>query len=195
MVRELDDPDLTCAAETADSQPTRFEPHGVLGVHSVVAIVVLDDLVKTVQFRGRGPGDESHGLRLTHERTGERRDDQPRRRGARFGVVGVSEPENVAREFYDRVLEATSGPDEGDAALPGMANRGEGAAHASIGAGRGDPDAVVPPEPRSWLVADLLGRHPLEAEPHMVQRGVGEAMGRVLGIKVAHNTDQRVHGH
>ena len=53
-------------------------------------------------------------LRLPDERARERRDNEPPGTGRRLGVIGVSEPENVARELDDRVLEAASGTDEGN---------------------------------------------------------------------------------
>src|SRR5438132_13183511 len=84
-------------------------------------------------------------------------------RGARLGVVGVSEPENVARELDDRVLETASGADEGDAALARVADRRERAVHAAVRARRRDPEAAVPGQPRLGLVLDRVRRHPLEA--------------------------------
>src|SRR5438132_8963034 len=61
-------------------------------------------------------------------------------RGARLGVVGVSEPENVARELDDRVLEAASGTDEGNSPFPRVADRRERAVHAAVRTRRCDPD-------------------------------------------------------
>jgi len=58
-------------------------------------------------------------------------------------VIGVSVPEDVAREFDDRVLEAASGADQRDSALARVADGGERPVHAPVGARRRDPDAVV----------------------------------------------------
>lgn len=80
---------------------------------------------------------------MADERAGERRDDQLQGVRARLGVVGVSDPENVARELDDRVLEAPSGPDERNSPLARVANGGKRAVHAPVGARRRDPDAVV----------------------------------------------------
>jgi len=95
-------------------------------------------------------------------------------------VVGVPEPENVARELDDRVLEATSGADERNTALARVANGRERAVHAPVGTGRRDPKPSVPGEQLVGLASDRLRRNPLEAEPDVIQGIVGERVGGIL---------------
>jgi hypothetical protein len=59
---------------------------------------------------------------LSNQRARERGDYEPLGVGICLGVVGVSEPENVARELDDRVLKAGSGADERDTAFARISN-------------------------------------------------------------------------
>ena len=123
MPGELDDSHLSRFADTAHGEAAGFELPVVLRVHAVIAVVVFDHLGAAVElFRQRAsPNDDA--LLLTDERALQRGDDEPLGVGAALSVVGVSEPENVARELDDRVLEAASGTYEWNAALPRVANR------------------------------------------------------------------------
>ena len=66
------------------------------------------------------------------ERAGQRRDNESLGIGGALGMIGVLEPEDVARELDDRVLEAPSRADERDPTLAGESNGGERAIHAAI---------------------------------------------------------------
>src|SRR5262245_46777950 len=105
-------------------------------------------------------------------------------------MIGVSEPENVARELDDRVLEASSGAEERHAALPRVPDGRERAFHAAIRARRRDPETVVRGEPRLGCVADRVSGHPLEGEPDMAERTVGEEMRWIFWIEVADDGNQ-----
>jgi hypothetical protein len=121
MTDQLHDADLRVAPEAAHHHPGRLQPGSVGGVHAVVTVVVLDARGGAVEGGGSGTGQDGHGLLRFHERAGERGDDEALRSGVRLGVVGVLDPEDVARELDDRVLEATSGSDERHPALPCVA--------------------------------------------------------------------------
>ena len=88
----------------------------------------------------------------------------------------------------DRVLEAASGADERHAALPGVADRREGAVHASVRAGRRDPDTVEPAQPVA-PVAGGVGRHPFRGQVDVLQRIAREPMCAIRGIEVSDNGD------
>src|SRR5262245_10759224 len=103
-------------------------------------------------------------------------------------MVGVSEPENVARELDDRVLEAASGPDEGNTALAGVSDGRQGAVHAAIRARRSDPDAVESAQP-VVPVAGGVGRDPFGGQVDVLQGLAREPMGTIRGIEVADNGD------
>jgi hypothetical protein len=143
VIGDLDDPDLTLTADPAHSEPALLEPLPVVGVHPVVAVVVLRDLRGSIESGSLCPREDSHRLALTHQRARQRGDDEPFGIGARLGVVGVPEPENVARELDDRVLEATSGADERNPALSRVAYGRERSVHAAVGTGGRDPEPVV----------------------------------------------------
>src|SRR5712692_8278964 len=112
MLWKLDDPDLALVAHTAYPKTAGLELQAVVGVHAVAAVVPLGGLRHVVEPRGARAGDQDHPLLVPDERTGQLGDDEPRCVGARLGVVGVSVPEDVARELDDRVREAASGADE-----------------------------------------------------------------------------------
>ena len=63
-------------------------------------------------MRGAGIGQNPYLPFLSNQRARERSDYEPLGVGICLGVVGVSEPEDVARELDDRVLKAGSGGDE-----------------------------------------------------------------------------------
>ncbi len=142
MVGNLDDPDLARAAAPAHPEAAVLEELVELGIDAVVAVVVLGGLDGTVEPCRQRTGTNDHGLLLLDERAREGGDDETLGVGTRFSMVGVSEPENIARELDDRVLEAASGADEGHAPLSRVADGRERPVHASIGARRRDPEPV-----------------------------------------------------
>jgi len=84
-------------------------------------------------------------------------------------MVGVSVPEDVARELDDRVLETPSGADQRNAALARVANGREGAFHAAVRARRRDPHAVVRGQ-TLFPISGRVGRHPREVERDVLER-------------------------
>ena len=136
MPRQLDDPDLSGVARTADEKAPIFQHPVVLRIHAVLAVVVFGHLGAAVERCRQRAGANDYTLLLSDERALERRDDESVRVGAAFSMVGVSEPEDVARELDDRVLEAASGADERNPALARVANRGQRALHAAVRARR-----------------------------------------------------------
>src|SRR5216117_3525518 len=152
MIGNLDDPDLALAAQPAYPESAGLEQSVVVRVDTVVAVIVLGRLGNAVERRGAAIGEHEDRLRLPDERARERRDNEPPGTGRRLGVVGVSEPENVARELDDRVLEAASGTDEGNSPFPRVADRRERAVHAAVRTRRCDPDSVVRSESLLGLV-------------------------------------------
>src|SRR5438445_1626238 len=195
MLRELDDPDLALVAHAAHAKTAGLELQTVVGVHAVAAVIPFGGLGHAIQPRRASARDQDDPLRLPDQRTGQLGDDEPRRVGARLSVVGVSVPEDVARELDDRVLEAPSGADQRDAALTRVANRREGAVHAAVRARRRDPDAVVRGQ-ALFPISGGVGRHPREVEPDVLERRVREPVGGVRAIEVADDGDLRaVCGH
>jgi hypothetical protein len=84
-------------------------------------------------------------------------------------MVGVLDPEDVARELDDRVLEAPSGSDQRDTPLAGEPDRGQCAIHGAIGTGRRDEEPCVTSEPFLRPIRSNVGRrHPFETDPPML---------------------------
>jgi hypothetical protein len=126
------------------------------------------------------------------ERAGQGSDDEALGLGVRLGVVGVLDPEDVARELDDRVLEATSGADEGYAALACMANGAERPVHVPVRAGRCHEDPGVVHQPFGWVRPDAVRRHPLEAEAHVSKRGVGRHVRVIPRVEVPNDGDHGI---
>jgi hypothetical protein len=104
-------------------------------------------------------------------------------------VVRVLDPEDVARELDDRVLKASSGPDERDPALAGEAYGGEGTLHAAVRARGRDEDPPVAGEPFFRPVGPNLGRrHPLEGDAGMPEPRVRRLMRVVQRVEVSDDT-------
>src|SRR5262249_28286991 len=127
-------------------------------------------------------------LLLTHERTDERRDHEPRRPWIGLRVVGVLDPEDVARNLDDCVLEPTSGAGEGHPALAGMADRRQYALHAGVRTTRRSHDASIPRQPLGGTI-HLMAWHPLD-----LGAGDREALGHgpvrlVVRAVVTHDRD------
>jgi len=57
-------------------------------------------------------------------------------------VIGILEPKDVARELDDRVLKASSSPDERHTSLASVSNRTQCTMHASVRTGWGNPQAI-----------------------------------------------------
>lgn len=194
VIVQLDDSDFSLSAEAADNEAAVFESRLEIGVDAVVTEKWLDDLRCPVQLRGVRARENRHCLFLPDQRAGERRDDQMIAGGIRFCVFGVSEPEDIARELYDRVLEPTSGPDQGHVSLSRVADRRKGSLHAVIRAGGRAPDSVVRGQPvlRS-LWQNVRRRDPFEVQTEVADRLASKDMNSVAWVKVPDDPDQAAH--
>lgn len=105
-------------------------------------------------------------------------------------MVCVLDPEDVARELDDRVLEATSGPDQRDSALAGEPDGGKCALHVPIGTGRGDEYPSVARQPLLRPIGCHVGGwHPLESKSRVLQPRARRPMGGVLLVIVPHDSN------
>src|SRR5262245_2473562 len=190
MLGKFDDTDLALGSDPADAQPTVLEAAVVVGVDAVVAVVVLGGLGGAVQPCRQRAGAEDDRVGLAHERARQGRDHEAVSFRARLSVIGVSDPENVARELDDRVLEATSGADQWYASLARVADGLKRAVHAPIRAGGRDPEPAIGAERAFRAVSDGVGRPPLKRQPEVTESRVGEGVGRVGRVEVADDADQ-----
>ncbi len=121
--RKLDNPDLALTSHTAGHHPALLKVSAIGGIDAVVAIVSFGHVPHPIERDRLGVGDDRYWFLRSDERARERRDEQTGPAGVGLCVVGVLEPEDVARELDDRVLEPPSGPDQGDTALARVADR------------------------------------------------------------------------
>ena len=140
---QLHDPDLAVPTEPAHHHPAGLQAGPVPWVDAVAAVVVLGAGGGTVERGGPRPRQDGHRLFGPHEGAGERDDRETLRARVRLGMVGVLDPENVARELDDRVLEPPSGAHEGHAALASVADGAEGAVHVPVRTGGRHEDSGV----------------------------------------------------
>ena len=132
MTGKLDDTELTVLAEPTQRETRLLEGGMILGTDAIAAAEVFDRHVGPVERGGPRARDDVHALLRAGERAGQRRDDEPLGIGSNLGMIGVLEPEDIARELDDRVLKPASGADERHAPLPGETNGGKRAIHAAI---------------------------------------------------------------
>lgn len=146
MRGKLDDADLAVFAGPAHDHTGALELRAVLRVQSIVAVERLGHAGgAAVETSGERTRHDAHRLRLPDERAGQRRDDEPARAGVSILLmVGVLDPENVARDLDDRVLKAASGSDERDTPFPRIAHRRDRPLHVAVGTPRGDQQPAEP---------------------------------------------------
>ena len=120
---EFDDPRLAGGAATADDGAGICQAYLVGRVQPVVAVVRLGDSRRSIEGCCACAGLDVYWLLLAHQRTGKWRDHQLLRFWIRLRVLGVLDPEDVARNLDDCVLEPASSAGEGQPALAGMADR------------------------------------------------------------------------
>src|SRR6266542_557675 len=192
MPRQLDDTELTVLAEAAQAEAGLVERGEILGVDAVVAPEVLDGPGGSVELSGSRARDDDDALLRADQRAGQRRDDESLGVRRALGMIGVLEPEDVARELDDRVLEATSRAHERDATLPGEANGGERAIHAAIRARGRDEQARIARQPGLRLLRHHVdGRYPLGVNADVGERLIGRHVGRPLGAEISDDPHQR----
>ncbi len=79
-------------------------------------------------------------------------------------MIGILEPKDVARELDDRVLKATSSPDERYTSLASVSNRTQCTIHTSVRTGRGNPQSIKCGEAICRIGVDGFGWNPNEFE-------------------------------
>ena len=142
MVAKFDDPDLPVAPDAAHAQAMRFERVPICRVNAVAAVKILDGAVGVIELRRSTARDDRDGLLLPDERARKRRDDEPLGIRIRLGMIGVLDPQDIARELDDRVLKPSSRADERHATLSRISDGGERTIHAAIRTCRRNPDPV-----------------------------------------------------
>lgn len=143
MCGDLHDSKLAVLSEATQPEAGLLERRVIVGIHAVIAAIVLDSPLDTIQRRSPRARNDRDRLLHPDERAGEGRDDEPMGIRAGLSMIGVLESEDVARELDDRVLEAASGSEERHPALAGEPDRRERPVHAPIGTGRRNEEAGV----------------------------------------------------
>ncbi len=106
-------------------------------------------------------------------------------------MIGILEPKDVARELDDRVLKASSSPDERHTSLASVSNGTQRTMHASVRTGWGNPQAIKGHQAIYGVRVDGFGWNPDEFEADIGQGRIGEPVGRVTRAKVADDANQR----
>ena len=190
---KLDDPKLAVFTEPAQPESSLFESLVVCGVDAVVASIVLESRFGTVESRRPRARNDFHALLYPNEGAGERGDDEALGLWVCPGMIGILEPEDVARELDDRVLEAASGADERNHSLAREADRRQHTRHAPVRtACRRDQETGVPGQTllRS-LGRHLAAGHPLKTKPELRERPVRGMVSFVASVEIADDPNQR----
>ena len=195
MVAKLDDPDLVVSPHAAHAQAMLFERVPICRVDAVVAVKVLDGAIGVIELRRSAARYDSDGLLLPDERARKRRDDEPLGIRIRLRMIGVLDPQDIARELDDRVLKPSSRADERHPTLSRISDGGERAIHAAIRTCRRNPDPVELGEPHGCFANDRVRRNPLEGEAKVRARLNRELMRDVTGVEVTDDTDPSAHRH
>jgi hypothetical protein len=195
MVAKFDDPDLAVAPDGGHAQAMCFERGPIRGVHAVAAVEVLDSVRRVIELRRSAAGDYRDGLLLPDERARKRRDDEPLGIRICLSMIGVLDPQDIARELDDRVLKPASRADERHATLAGISNGGERAIHAAIRTCRRNPESVELGEAHCCVANDRIRRNPLETDSEVRARLIREPMRAVPGVEVADDPDPRARRH
>jgi hypothetical protein len=111
-----------------------------------------------------------------------------------LAVVRVLDPENVARDLDDRVLEPPSGAHQRNSALTRVANGRERPFWMDVGVTWRQEDGVEAAQAPCHRV-DLACGNPFGAHAIEMVQGIGrEAMALPLGIEIANDGDAERHG-
>ena len=189
--RKLHDTHFPLPPHPADNHPARLQLAAVLGIDAIVAVIAFGRLLRSIEGGRPRIREDGHRLPLPHERTCQRRDDQAPALGIGLCVIGVLEPEDVARELNDRVLKTPSGSDQRYAALACIPNRTQRPSHASVRARRSDPEAIKGRQAFCRIPSDGVGADPREVKSSVSQGGVCELMRNVARAEVADDADSR----
>jgi len=105
-------------------------------------------------------------------------------------MVGILDPEDIARELDDRVLEAASGPDERDPALSGEPDCRKRTLHALVGTRGRDEEASIRREAFFHsLLPNIDGRNPLKGKIDVRKCPVRGLMSIVRSVEVSDNSN------
>jgi hypothetical protein len=193
---KLDDSKLAVLTEPTEPQPRPFESLVIGRVDAVVASVVLESRVGTVEGGSPRARNDLHRLLYPNQRAAERGDDEVLGSWVCPGMIGILDSEDVARELDDRVLKAASGADERHPSFAREADRSvhTGDAPVRTACGR-DQEAGVPGQPllRS-LGRHLATGHPLRAKTELRERPIRGVMNFVPSIKVSDDPNFHVDG-
>ena len=184
---KLDDPKLAVFTEPAQPESSLFESLVVCGVDAVVASIVLESRFGTVESRRPRARNDFHTLLYPNEGAGERGDDEALGLWVCPGMIGILEPEDVARELDDRVLKAASGGDERHHSFARETDRSQHTRDAPVrtACGRDQETGVAGQTFRRSLGRHLATGYPLKAKTELRQRPVRGVMDFVPSIKVA----------
>lgn len=140
MFHQLKGPHGAVGSEGAEFQG--FMPEAVLqvGIHSVAALIRLDNLVGPIDFTQARIFGEEQRFGLIDERAGQLRNHWGRCGWCGFSVVGIRDVQDVAGEFNQGVLEAAASAEEGDSIFAGVADRGKRAFHFRVRTAGHAPD-------------------------------------------------------
>src|SRR5262249_54483054 len=154
----------------------------------VIAVVGLGGSPRSIEDRCTCAGLDVYWLLQPHERTGRRRDHELLGPWIRLRVFGVLDPEDVARDLDDRVLEATSRAGERHPALPRMADRREYPLHAHIGTARSSHDASISDQALRVAI-HLVAWDPLDVRSSQLQAVSHRPMRLIVWPVVSHDCD------
>jgi hypothetical protein len=190
MGRQFNDASLTVVAKSAHREAGSFERQMILAIDAIVTAKVLDRQIDAIDRSSPCAPNDLDPLFQADQGARQCRDDEALAIGIRFGVVGVLDPEDIARELDDRVLEAASGPDERHPALAGKSDRRQRALHAHVGTRGRDEEAGVRRQALFRSPLDNLdGRNPLKGKIDVDKCPVRRLMGLVRSVEVSHDSD------
>jgi hypothetical protein len=185
---DLYDAELAVVSEATEREAALLEGCVILGIHAVIAAIIFDNGVDTIERRSPCARDDRDRLLRPDNRAGQGRDDQPLGIRAGLSMISVLESEDVARELDDRVLEAASGSKERHPALAGEPDGRERALHAPIRTGRRNDETGVRGQALLWPLGHHFdGRNPLEVKTGVSKRLVRGLMRLVLRVEVSDN--------
>ena len=190
---KLDDTKLAVLTQPTEPEPSLFESLVISRVDAVVASIVLESRFGTVECGSPRTRNDRHRLLYPNQGAAERGDDEVLGLWVCPGMIGILEPEDVARELDDRVLKAASGADERHPSFAREADRSVHTRDAPVRTACGrDQETGVPGQ----TLLGSLGRHlatgyPLRAKTELRERPVRGVMNFVPSIKVADDPDSR----
>ena len=187
MSGKLDDTELAVLTEPTEPEPSLFESLVICRVDAVVASVVLESRFGTVECGSPRARNDFYRLLYPNQGAAEGGDDEVLGLWVCPGMIGILEPEDVARELDDRVLKAASGGDERHHSFARETDRSQHTRDAPVrtACGRDQETGVAGQTFRRSLGRHLATGYPLKAKTELRQRPVRGVMDFVPSIKVA----------